>query len=194
MTQEPTYFATETNCRDWLEAKHETASELLVGFWKKGSGTPAIEWPQARDQALCFGWIDGVRTSLGDEAYTIRFTPRRKGSIWSKVNLERFAALKAEGLMTAAGEHALAQSTGPRGVYAYEKPLAAFEAEQEAALRDNAAAWADWKKRPPSYRKVVLNWVTTAKRPETRAKRLATLIKCSAKGEKIPGYDIGRKK
>lgn len=193
LAPKPTFFSTETDLRACLEISHETAPELLVGFWKKGSGKPSIDWPQARDQALCFGWIDGVRKALGDEAYTIRFTPRRKGSIWSKVNLERVAALKADGLMTAAGERALAESTGPSGVYAYEKPLAAFEAEQEAAFRKNGAAWADWEKRPPSYRKVVLNWVTTAKRPETRAKRLATLIECSAKGEKIPGYDIGRK-
>ena len=136
----------------------------------------------------------GCGSRWASEAYTIRFTPRRKGSIWSKVNLDRFAALKAEGLMTPAGERALEESTGPSGVYAYEKPLAAFDPEQEALFRKNKNAWADWEKRPPSYRKVVLNWVTTAKRPETRAKRLATLIECSAKGEKIPGYDIGKKK
>ena len=92
---EPTFFPTEAEFRRWLEANHETAPELLVGFWKKSSGKPSIDWPQARDQALCFGWIDGHRKSLGDEAYTIRFTPRRKGSIWSKVNVERFEALKA---------------------------------------------------------------------------------------------------
>ena len=104
---EPIFFATEADFRRWLEANHETAPELLVGFWKKGSGKPSIDWPQARDQALCFGWIDGVRKSLGDEAYTIRFTPRRKGSIWSKVNVERFDALKAAGLMTAGGRAGL---------------------------------------------------------------------------------------
>ncbi len=107
MPQEPTFFPTEADFRRWLEANHETAPELLVGFWKKGSGKPSIDWPQARDQALCFGWIDGVRKSLGEEAYTIRFTPRRKGSIWSKVNVDRFAALKAEGLMTAGGRAGL---------------------------------------------------------------------------------------
>src|SRR3954449_13577966 len=90
---EPVYFASETEFRQWLSANHATAPELLVGFWKKSSGKPSIDWPQARDQALCFGWIDGIRKSLGDDAYTIRFTPRRKGSIWSKVNVERFEAL-----------------------------------------------------------------------------------------------------
>ena len=167
LTKQPTFFPTEADFRRWLEANHSTAPELLVGFWKKSSGKPSIDWPQARDQALCFGWIDGVRKSLGEEAYTIRFTPRRKGSIWSKVNLERFAALKAEGLMTPAGERALEESTGPSGVYAYERPLAEFSAEDEAQFRANAGAWADWEKRPPSYRKVVLHWVTSAKKPET---------------------------
>ena len=191
---EPVFFPTEAAFRHWLEANHEGAPELLVGFWKKGSGKPSVDWPQARDQALCFGWIDGVRKSLGEEAYTIRFTPRRPKSIWSKVNLERFEALKAAGQMTPAGERALTESTGPTGVYAYEKPLAAFDADQEAQFRRNKNAWADWEKRPPSYRKVVLHWVTSAKKPETRARRLGILIESSASGEKIPGYDIGRKK
>ena len=102
----PTYFATEADFRRWLKVNHATAPELLVGFWKKGSGKPSIDWPQARDQALCFGWIDGIRKSLGDDAYTIRFTPRRKGSIWSKVNVARYDALTAAGQMTPAGEAA----------------------------------------------------------------------------------------
>ncbi|MGH6706094.1 MAG: YdeI/OmpD-associated family protein, partial [Sphingomicrobium sp.] len=191
--QQPTFFPAEGAFRRWLEANHSTAPELLVGFWKKSSGKPSIDWPQARDQALCFGWIDGVRKSLGEYSYTIRFTPRRKGSIWSKVNVERFAALKAEGLMTPAGERALEESTGSSGVYAYERPLAELSADDEALFRENEAAWADWEKRAPSYRKVVLHWITSAKRPETRARRLATLIDSSAKGEKIPGYDIGKK-
>lgn len=190
----PTYFATEAEFRSWLRANHDKADELLVGFWKKGTGKPSVDWPQARDQALCFGWIDGVRKSLGEDAYTIRFTPRRRNSVWSKVNLERFAALKASGQMTAAGERALADSTGPKGVYAYEKPLAELTPEDEALFRTDKIAWADWEKRPPGYRKVVLHWVTSAKKLETRARRLAILISSSAKGEKIPGYDIGRKK
>ena len=194
MASHPTFFPTEADFRAWLEANHATAPELLVGFWKKSSGKASIDWPQARDQALCFGWIDGIRKSLGDEAYTIRFTPRRAKSIWSKVNIERFAALKAEGQMRAEGERALKESTGPQGVYAYEKPLTALTAVEESQFRKRKAAWADWETRPPGYRKVVLHWVTSAKKPETRAKRLATLIQCSAAGEKIPGYDIGRRK
>jgi uncharacterized protein YdeI (YjbR/CyaY-like superfamily) len=191
---EPVFFPSDADFRRWLEDNHQTAPELLVGFWKKSTGKPSIDWPQARDQALCFGWIDGVRHSLGDDAYTIRFTRRRKGSIWSKVNVERFDALKAEGLMTPAGEHAYDENKHKSGVYAYERPLAELTAEEEAQFKANAAASADWQKRPPGYRKTVLHWVTSAKRTETRAKRLTTLIQCSAAGEKIPGYDIGRKK
>ncbi|HEU4498089.1 MAG TPA: YdeI/OmpD-associated family protein [Sphingomicrobium sp.] len=194
MTAKPIYFPSEAEFRAWLKANHKIAPELLVGFWKKGSGRPSIDWPQARDQALCFGWIDGVRKSLGDDSYTIRFTPRRKGSIWSKVNVERFAALKASGQMTAAGEQAYEENKGKSGLYAYERELAALSDEDEAQFRRHEAAWTDWEKRPPGYRKVVLHWVTSAKKPETRAKRLAILIESSAKGGKIPGYDIGKKK
>ncbi len=135
-----------------------------------------------------------MRKSLGEDSYTIRFTPRRKGSIWSKINVERFAALKAEGQMTAAGEQAYEQNKDKSGLYAYERPLAELDADDEAQFRKNEAAWADWQKRPPGYRKVVLHWVTSAKKAETRAKRLAILIQSSANGQKIPGYDIGRKR
>src|SRR5215212_8421154 len=120
---EPTYFETEAEFRRWLERNHLSADQLLVGFHKKGSGLKSIDWPQARDQALCFGWIDGIRRSLGEKDYTIRFTPRRKGSIWSKVNVARFEALKAEGRMTEAGVRAYEDDKGRRGVYAYENAV-----------------------------------------------------------------------
>ena len=194
MTVQPTFFSTAAHFRRWLEVNHETTSELLVGFWKKSSGKASIDWPQARDQALCFGWIDGHRKSLGDEAYTIRFTPRRKGSIWSKVNVERYEALTAAGLMTPEGVRAYEENKHKSGLYSYEKPLASLDAAEEQQFRGNQAAWMDWAERPPGYRKVVLHWVTSAKRPETRARRLATLIHCSAAGQKIPGYDWEKKK
>ena len=190
---EPVFFPTEEEFRRWLEANHETAPDLLVGFWKKGSGKPSIDWPQARDQALCFGWIDGIRKSLGDESYTIRFTPRRKGSIWSKVNVDRFEALKASGEMKPAGEQAHERDKHRSGLYAYEKPLAALSPEEERLIRKAKDAWAHWEKQAPSYRRSVLNWITTAKRPETRAKRLATLVEVSAAGKRIPGYDWKKK-
>ena len=194
MAGKPLFFPIEADFRRWLEANHGTAPELLVGFWKKGSGKASIDWPQARDQALCFGWIDGVRHSLGDEAYTIRFTPRRKGSIWSKVNVERYAALKAEGLMTEAGERAYEENKHKSGLYSYEKLLSSLTAEEEQGFQKNKAAWSHWQSQPPGYRKLVLNWVTTAKRPETRAKRLATLIADSTAGRRIAGYDWQNKR
>src|SRR5690242_11981780 len=145
MAVEPTFFLAEADFRRWLSANHETAPELLVGFWKKPSGKPSIDWPQARDQALCFGWIAGHRKSLGEDAYTIRFTPRRKGSIWSKVNVDRFNALKEGGLMTAAGEAVYERDKHRSGVYSYEKPLAALTADEEALFRKNVMAWSDWE-------------------------------------------------
>jgi uncharacterized protein YdeI (YjbR/CyaY-like superfamily) len=187
------FFASEAEFRRWLEANHETAPELLVGFWKKSTGKPSIDWPQARDQALCFGWIDGHRRSLGEDAYTIRFTPRRKGSIWSKVNVERFNALKAVGLMTTAGEAAYERDKHRSGVYSYEKPLAVLTADEDALFSKNETAWADWEKRPAGYRRSAIGWITGAKRPETRAKRLATLIEDCTAGRRIAGYDWKKK-
>jgi uncharacterized protein YdeI (YjbR/CyaY-like superfamily) len=193
MAQSPTFFASEADFRRWLEANYETAPELLVGFWKKGSGKPSIDWPQARDQALCFGWIDGLRKSLGEDAYTIRFTPRRKGSIWSKVNVERFEALTAARLMTPSGERAYEENKHKSGVYSYEKPLASLTSVEEALFRKNKTAWTDWEKRPAGYRKTVLGWITGAKRPETRAKRLGQVIAVSAEGRRLPQYDWQKK-
>jgi uncharacterized protein YdeI (YjbR/CyaY-like superfamily) len=189
----PTFFPTAAGFRRWLEVNHQTAPELLVGFWKKDSGKPSIDWPQARDQALCFGWIDGVRKSLGDDAYTIRFTPGRKGSIWSKVNVERFNALKAEGLVTPAGKWAYEENKHKSGVYSYERPLTSLTKNEETLFRKNKAAWADWESRPAGYRKTVLGWVTGAKRPQTRAKRLDDLIAVSAQGRRLPQYDWQKK-
>jgi uncharacterized protein YdeI (YjbR/CyaY-like superfamily) len=193
VTAKPTFFATEADFRRWLAANHEIAPELLVGLWKKGAGKPSIDWPRARDQALCFGWIDGIRKSLGDDAYTIRFTPRRTGSIWSKVNVERFKALKAAGLMTPAGERAYERDKHKSGLYAYEKPLSSLNADEEERFRGDRTAWADWEKRSPSYQRSALNWITSARKPETRMKRLAELIAVSAMGRRLPQYDWQKK-
>ena len=190
---EPVYFASETEFRQWLSANHQTAPELLVGFWKRSSGKPSIDWPQARDQALCFGWIDGLRKSLGEHAYTIRFTPRRKGSIWSKVNAERFEALSAAGHMTPEGVRAYEENKHKSGLYSYENELKELTPAETRLIRANKAAWKDWEARPAGYHKVVLHWINGAKRRETREKRLATLIEASAKGQRIPGYDWTKK-
>lgn len=193
MTQ-PTFFPDPASFRAWFVTHHATAEELSVGFRKKATGHPSITWPEARDEALCFGWIDGVRHRIDDEAYRIRFTPRRKGSIWSKVNVERYEALTAEGKMTPAGVRAYEENKGRTGVYSFENELASLTEAETALFKRNKPAWADWEKRPPGYRKTVLHWLRSAKKPETRAKRLATLIEDSAAGRKIGPLDIGRKK
>ena len=185
----PTYFETEAKFQRWLERNHDKAGELLVGFHKKSSGLASIDWPQARDLALCFGWIDGVRKSLGETAYTIRFSPRRKGSIWSRVNIARFDALKAEGRMTAAGEAAYEEGKERTDHYSYENAERSLSPAEEKVFRKNKKAWADFEARPPGYRKMILYWITSAKKPETRAKRLATLIADSEAGRKIAGLE-----
>ena len=179
--------------RTWLEANHRTEPEIWLVFHTRASGKPSLPYNDAVDEALCFGWIDGIRKSLGDEAYTIRFTPRRKGSIWSKVNVERFNALKADGQMTPAGEAAYERDKHRSGVYSYEKPVASLTAEEEAVFRKNKQAWSDWEKRPAGYRRSALGWIAGAKRPETRAKRLAELIAVSAEGRRLPQYDWQKK-
>ncbi len=183
----PRFFSTPADFRAWLEAHHETEKELLVGFHKKGSGKPSITWPESVDEALCFGWIDGVRRSLPPAAYTIRFTPRRPTSIWSAVNVARAAELKKNGRMRPAGLRAFAARTPERtGIYSFErKKLAKLSKEQETTLRANRKAAAFFDAQPPGYRWLVIHWVTSAKRSETRERRLARLIADSAAGRRI---------
>ena len=184
MVAGPTFFATEADFRRWLAANHDQAAELVVGFWKKGAGKPSIDWPQARDQALCFGWIDGLRRSRDADSYTVRFTPRRRGSAWSRVNVERYEALRATGQMTAAGERAFADN--PRRYAHQQRPVAAeLTAEEQALFKRNRKAWAHWQDVAAGYRRNATRWVTEAKKPETRARRLAQLIEDCAAGRKI---------
>ena len=184
----PRFFAGPEEFRAWLEDNHEEATELLVGFHKMGSGRPSITWPQSVEQALCFGWIDGVRRSLGDDSYTIRFTPRRPSSTWSRTNLEKVEELKRLGLMRPAGLRVYEERREAKtGVYSYEqREAAALPAEYEDRLRANAAAWEFWTSRPPSYRKAAVWWVVSAKREETRERRLARLIEDSREGRTVP--------
>jgi len=182
----PTFFETPAHFRSWLEAHHATASELLVGFYKRGSGKASITWPESVDQALCFGWIDGVRKRVDDESYTIRFTPRKRGSIWSAVNIGRATELIELGLMRPAGLRAFeARSEEKSRIYAYERETAAFAPADEKRFRANRAAWRWFGEQPPGYRRVITYWVVSAKRPETRARRLATLIDASAKRKRL---------
>jgi uncharacterized protein YdeI (YjbR/CyaY-like superfamily) len=183
----PTFFATTTEFRAWLERHHADRRELLVGFYKKDSGRPSITWPESVDEALCFGWIDGVRRSLGDEAYTIRFTPRQARSTWSAVNVRRAGELIEERRMTPAGLAAFeARGDDRTAIYSYEQRReAALDDAQERRFRAAAEAWAWFQGRPPSYRRAAIHWVTSAKRPDTRERRLETLIADCAAGRNV---------
>lgn len=183
----PTFFASAQDFRRWLEANAAGASELLVGFHKVGSARPSMSWPESVDEALCFGWIDGVRKRIDDEAYAIRFTPRKRTSIWSAVNMRKFEVLRAQGRMTPAGEAAFAYRKDSKSVvYAYEQAGTAELSPQELQAFKNAQeAWAFFASTPPSYRKVLLHWVTTAKKAETRASRFAQLLAACAAGKRL---------
>jgi uncharacterized protein YdeI (YjbR/CyaY-like superfamily) len=185
-TGSPKFFPTPAHFRRWLAKHHESKDELWVGFYKKATGKPSITWPESVDEALCFGWIDGVRKSVDDEAYLIRFTPRRPGSHWSKVNLERVSVLIEEGRMAPAGTRAYEARDPERSArYSYEQERARLTRDQERELRSNADAWAFWKAQPPVYRRLTTHWVVSAKREETRARRLQRLIEDSANGLRI---------
>lgn len=183
----PQFFATSAQFRAWFEKHHATETELYVGFYKTASGRPSITWPQSVDEALCFGWIDGVRKSLGADSYMIRFTPRRtKKSIWSRVNLQRIEELISEGRVAPAGQHAY-QSRDPTAAnkYSFERDTVEFTSEQQALFKGNRKAWTFWNGRTPTYRKQATWWVISAKQEVTRQRRLETLMADSANGELI---------
>jgi uncharacterized protein YdeI (YjbR/CyaY-like superfamily) len=184
---QPRFFATPADLRAWFADHHETADELLVGFHKVGSGRPSVTWPEAVDEALCVGWIDGVRRRVDETSYTIRFTPRRPRSTWSAVNIKRAAELIAEGRMRPAGLAAFERRTDDRSaIYSYEqRHSAALGAEYEGLFRADPGAWAWVAVQPSSYRKAAVWWVISAKREDTRRRRLATLIDDSAHGRRI---------
>ena len=175
---EPIFFATPAEFRAWLAEHGDTEREVLVGFYRKSSGRLTMTWPEAVDQALCYGWIDGVRRRIDDESYLNRFTPRKPRSNWSAVNIKRANELIAEGLMTPAGLAAFERRTDDRSaVYSYEQRHAAALSQTDAdRFRANAAAWEWFSAQPPSYRTAAIYWVVSAKREETRESRLATLI------------------
>ena len=183
------FFESPADFRVWLAANHAAAAELLVGYYKKGTGRPSMTWPESVDQALCFGWIDGVRRRIDDESYLIRFTPRRRGSNWSLVNTKRALELIEEGLMQPAGLAAFETRDPARtDEYSYESRSQGLDEAYEAEFRADAAAWAYWEAQPPHYRQGASHWVLSAKREETRQKRLATLIADSAAGRWIALY------
>jgi uncharacterized protein YdeI (YjbR/CyaY-like superfamily) len=182
----PKFFATPAAWRDWLEKHHAGQKELLVGFYKKDSGKPSITWPESVDGALSFGWIDGVRRRIDDVSYSIRFTPRRPRSIWSAVNIKRVGELTRQGLMRPAGIQAFeARQEARSGIYSFEQQSVQFESAQERRFRGNAAAWKFFQSQPPSYRQLAIWRVISAKREETKAKRLDQLIEDSEHGRRI---------
>jgi uncharacterized protein YdeI (YjbR/CyaY-like superfamily) len=186
MGLKPRFFANQEQFRKWLRVNHREVTELWVGFHKVHTGKPSLTWPQSVDVALCYGWIDGLRRGLGADAYMIRFSPRRADSIWSNGNTQRVAELEKLGLMRQAGRAAFAKRDPVRsGIYLFEARNAAFDAAAEKAFRRNRRAWKFFTEQPPGYRRIATRWVTTAKREETRTRRLAQLIEDSAAGRRI---------
>ena len=183
----PTFFATPAEFRRWLARHHARETELWVGYHKKGTGTPSMTWPESVDEALCVGWIDGIRKSIDADRYMIRFTPRRKHSIWSAVNTKRAQELIDEGRMRPAGRAAFEARTEEKtGVYAFEqREEAQLDVASAALFKRERAAWAAFSAMPAGYRRTAIFWVTSARREETRARRLATLIADSAAGRRL---------
>ena len=185
----PRFFATPGDFRHWLQQHHDSAAQLLVGFYKVTSGRPSMTWTESVDEALCFGWIDGVRRRLDEAAYSVRFTPRRPGSIWSAVNMRRVRALTAQGRMTAAGRAAFAARKPNRsGRYSYEQRPAELTEPYAGMLDAHAAARRFFASQAPSYRRAATWWILSTRREETRLKRAAQLIELSARGRLIPQF------
>lgn len=185
---EPQFFPDAASLRAWFEEHHETAPELILGYWKKGSGQPSVSHTEAIEQALCFGWIDSVGRRIDDRRYQVRFTPRRKGSVWSTVNIAKVAELTERGLMRPAGLRAFEERRPDRvATYSYEQPAdARFDDAQTARLRADQAAWEWFQAQSPSYRRAATHWVISAKRADTRERRLGQLIADSAAGRRVP--------
>jgi uncharacterized protein YdeI (YjbR/CyaY-like superfamily) len=183
----PTYFRTAAEFRAWLKEHHATETELWMGAYKKGSGRPGITWAEAVDEALCWGWVDSVRRGVDDQRYMNRFTPRRPGSNWSEVNIRRVEELTRQGRMRAAGRRAF-EDRQPKaaGAVTYERRHEIeLPPDLERRFRRNNEAWTWFRDQSPSYRSMALYWLMSAKRPETRERRLDTLIEDSASGLRI---------
>lgn len=189
----PSFFRTSAEFRKWLTKNHTSQQALLVGFYKKDSGKPSITWPESVEQALCFGWIDGIRKSIDEISYSIRFTPRKPGSTWSKINVTLAQTLIAQGLMQPAGRMAYeARRENKSGTYSYEQRRIQLEEPYHRLLKKNKPAWDFFHSQPPSYRKAVYWWIMSARKEETRRKRLEKLAAFSAEGLRLPEY-VSRK-
>ena len=185
----PIYFEAPADFRAWLEQNHSKAEALLVGFHKKGTGQPSMTWPESVDEALCFGWIDGVRKRVDADRYTIRFTPRKAGSVWSNVNVARVSALLDQGRMKPAGIAAFEiRKENRSGIYAHEQQSVDLPEPYRGILRGNANAWEFFQNQPASYRKAVSWWVVSAQQEKTRLARMEKLMACSANAERVPQF------
>lgn len=183
------FFSTTDELRAWFETHHATATELFVGYYKKSSGKHSISWSESVDEALCFGWIDGIRRTIDEESYCSRFTPRKPKSIWSAVNIKKVEELTAQGRMMPAGEVAFAKRSADKsGIYAFEQGEIALSDTYQQTLQNHPQAWAFFQKQAPSYRKTAIWWIMSAKQEATRLKRLQQLIDDSAAGLRVPPF------
>jgi uncharacterized protein YdeI (YjbR/CyaY-like superfamily) len=182
----PKFFRTPADFKTWLEKNHAAATELWVGFYTRDSGKPSITWPESVDLALCFGWIDGIRKRVDEISYQIRFTPRRRGSIWSAINIKRAKELVRQKQMRPAGLKAFgARIENKSGIYSYEQRSTELTQPYANLLKKNKAASDFFQTQPPSYRKMIGWWIISAKKEETRMARLEKLIRESEKGKRL---------
>jgi uncharacterized protein YdeI (YjbR/CyaY-like superfamily) len=192
---EPIFFKSQAELRKWFMKNHQKEKELVVGYYKTATGKPSVTWPQSVDEALCFGWIDGVRKSIDEESYMIRFTPRKPGSIWSAINIKKIEELTKQGLMQPAGLEAFAHRQEKKSkVYSYENEAVPFSPAFEKTFKANKKAWAYFQSQMPSYQKVATRWVMTAKQEATRQSRLKTLIADSEAERWLKHLSYGRKR
>lgn len=183
----PTFFETPEKFRAWLRKHHRTADELWVGYWKKHTGLASITWQESVDEALCFGWIDGIRKSVDADSYTNRFTPRREGSSWSAVNTKRAVELIRQGRMRAAGRKAFEARDAERTErHSSQRDNPRLDEAREAMFRANRTAWGFFQAQPPGYRRLAVWWIVSAKREDTRARRFDQLLAVSAARRRIP--------
>jgi uncharacterized protein YdeI (YjbR/CyaY-like superfamily) len=180
------FFRTPADLRAWFERHHATTPELWVGFHKKDTGKPSITWSESVDEALCVGWIDGIRKRIDATAYTIRFTPRKPTSVWSRINVNKVATLKKAGRMRSEGLKAFAKRRKNKsGIYAYENRASELDEPYRGLLRRNKAAWAFFEAQPPGYRKVVIWWIHSAKKEETRLARFQKLAALCERSKRL---------
>ena len=182
----PVFFHDQKEFRTWMESNHKTESELLVGYYKVGSGKPSMSWSESVDQALCFGWIDGIRKSIDNERYCIRFTPRKPTSIWSNINIKKIEQLKSNGLITQYGLDAFNnRKISKSGIYSFENRPAKLNDSFENLFKANESAWEFFIKQAPSYQRTIFYWILSARQETTQLSRLNKTIIASENQKKI---------